>query len=225
MTYSAGHQLALLLAIVMQCETSTVLAQPTNQAVFRDFVPPDYSVVLQNEADLNGDGLPDLLLVLKKIGESDTPRPLVVLFQERAGQYALSIRTDKAIPESGSGGVASTDGFDGIKMTRNGFVISQFGGSSVRHSFDWKFRYQDGDWYLIGETELIGGPGVSCPPIKRRKAPPCGAYKMDTNFLTRKQIGTVYFDEGTYTVRRTTPKRDLIRLADFYPEAWSGFQW
>jgi hypothetical protein len=131
MIYSPGRQLTLLLATVMQLGASTVLAQSANSAAVRDFVPPDYSVVLQNEADINGDGLPDALLVLKKTGESDAPRPLVVLFQERAGRYVLSIRTDKAIPEAGSGGIASTDGFSGIEMTRNGFVISRFGGFCV----------------------------------------------------------------------------------------------
>lgn len=202
-------------------------AQSYSQAAVEDFVPPDYAIILRKDADFNNDGRLDVILVLSKKNDSYAPRPLLVLFREAAGGYSLSIRSDQAIPEAISGGVASTDGFNGIKIKRNGFVISQFSGSSVRYSYDWQFRFQGGDWYLIGETKLIGGPGVSCPPLKQKKVSPCGAYKIETNFITGNQIGTVYFDDGSHTVRRTTQKRDLVRLSDFPPDTGeeTNFQW
>jgi hypothetical protein len=180
-------------------------------------------VLTRTAADFNGDGLQDVLLVLVKKADPEGDRPLLVLFRAAAGGYTLSIRTDRAIPEAGTGGAASNDGFDGIRVRGNTFVISRYGGSSVRHSDAWQFRYQQGEWVLIGETLEAGGPGVSCPGVPQDRTLACTGYRIDTNFLTRRQVITADYTDGlrdkevSRVTRRTLPAGKSVRLADFEP--------
>lgn len=191
------------------------------------FVPPGYRVLLRAAADFNGDGLQDVLLVLVKKADPDGNRTLLILFREAAGGYTLSIRSDQAIPETGTGGAVSNDGFDRIRVRGNTFVIARYGGSSVRHADAWQFRYQQGEWVLIGETLTAAGPGVGCPGAPDNKDLVCTGYKIDTNFLTRRQVITAdYVDvardkDASRVVRRTLPAGKLVSLAEFEPRPWA----
>lgn len=126
------------------------------------FIPAGYAVLHRAGADFNGDGLRDVLLVLANQADPDAGRPLLILFRDPAGGYTLSIRTDQAVPEAATGGAAANDGFDGIRLRGNTFIISRYGGSSVRHADAWQFRYQQGVWVLIGEMLAASGPGGRC---------------------------------------------------------------
>jgi hypothetical protein len=209
----------------------TAAAQPPAMAgaapTVDKFVPPGYRVLLRATADFNGDGLRDVLLVLARKGDADADRPLLILFRDPAGGYTLSIRADRAIPETAAGGAAANDGFDGVKVRGNTFVISRYGGSSVRHSDEWQFRFQEGEWVLIGEALTAAGPGVVCPGALDNQDLICTGYKIDTNFLTRRQVVTAdYADvardkDASRVVRRTLPAGRLVRLAEFEPRRWA----
>jgi len=97
-----------------------------------------------------------VLLVLAKKAVADADRPLLILFRDPNSGYRLSVRTDQAIPEPGSGGAAANDGFDGVKVVRNTFIISRYGGSSVRSPDAWQFRFQYSDWVLIARSRRAG---------------------------------------------------------------------
>jgi hypothetical protein len=147
------------------------------------------------------------------------------LFKRRAGRYVQSIRIDHAVPEPGSGGAATADGFEFIKVRRKTFVIGQYGGSSVNHATAWQFRYQNQNWYLIGELTNTGGIDVTCPRSFGLVAAQCLGYKVDTNFVTGRQISTAYgilresHEETTRVIRRTLGKKKLMLLADFEPRS------
>jgi hypothetical protein len=93
--------------------------------------------------DFNGDGLPDF--VGFAVNQAGQPAFLVEL--SRSGQFELYL--------------LSTDlGFSrlGFNSKKRAFTLSQdSGSSSFGESFEAKFRFQDGDFFLIGNY-LTGDP-------------------------------------------------------------------
>ncbi|MBC7779873.1 MAG: hypothetical protein H7125_07155 [Proteobacteria bacterium] len=221
--------LSLCLAAVAQA-----LAQPSTppeKARRLEALLPDGSTVLvRRYADFNADGVRDAVVVAHRRDRADDPRTLVIAFGHPAGGYTLSLRSDTAIPEVATGGAAARDGFDELQVLRNTFTISRYGGSSVQHSERWQFRFQDGDWFLIGERLSTGGNRVRCPTLsprtEARADETCVGYTVDSNFVTGRQQITHLFDgEATRNavVRRALPKKALVRLAEFSPQPWAPF--
>ena len=50
------------------------------------------------------------------------------------------------------------DPFEGISIERNCIVINHFGGSRQKWNYTHRFRYQSGDFQLIGATVTFGSP-------------------------------------------------------------------
>ncbi len=199
------------------------------EPLIASFIPEGYAPIAKGQADFNGDGLVDVVLVVARLADPDpeADRPLLVLFRRPDGAFVLSHRSDRAIPTKGMGGTASQDGFAGLRVERNTFLIEKYGGSSVREDASWRFRFQDSDWFLIGETSGAYGEGVDCPgatPAGRRV---CMGYEVDTNFLTRRQIIKIrYYDPvsakySTQLMRRTVRVERHVRLGDFEPLNWA----
>jgi hypothetical protein len=189
-------------------------------APLASFVPEGYRINVNKKADFNADGIQDALLVLVSEKDKDAPRPLVILFGEGKGQYKLSLRNDEAIPETGSGGAAQTDGFAGVALKGTGFVIRQEGGSSVRNLISWQFRFQANKWLLIGETIETGGIGVKCPHWKNNFVD-CESWKLDTNFLTGRQELT-HFTDGEGPAGRKQYVRQLKTIVPIALEKFSA---
>ena len=192
-----------------------------HSAPIESLIPSGYSLFLQVDGDLNSDGLADALVVLASQSDPENVRPLLVLLRSPAGGYALSARAEHAIPEGISGGVAAADGFDELKISNNTFSISHYGGSSVVNAERWQFRFQQGDWYLIGETYSASGFLQWCPPTPQAEGLQCTRYEVDTNLLTGTQMLTVDYVDGENDLRRelrySLPERPLVRLVEFTP--------
>ena len=62
-----------------------------------------------------------------------------------------------AILPSQQGGMMG-DPFEGISIERNCIVINHFGGSRQKWNYTHRFRYQSGDFQLIGATVTFGSP-------------------------------------------------------------------
>jgi hypothetical protein len=66
---------------------------------------------------------------------------------------------------------------------------------------------------------------VTCPRSFGLVAAQCLGYKVDTNFVTGRQISTAYgilresHEETTRVIRRTLGKKKLMLLADFEPRS------
>jgi hypothetical protein len=199
---------------------------PTGRGSIQSFVPKGYAVIAEAKADFNGDGIGDRALVIANRADPEAPRPLLLLFGEANGGFVLAARSDKAIPEAASGGAAYPDGFDGLKAERNTLLIRQEGGSSVRTSSSWRFRFQDNGWFLIGETIDTSGLNVTCPDRAAPASLQCTGYRVDTNFLTGNQIITsAYVDlVSEKDVERLLRRKAHVKpvpLADFEPRYWS----
>ena len=150
------------------------------------FIPNGWEVLQTENGDLNKDGLADAVIVAEDVnyknvdgsscGEFSCPRRILILFQTKNGEYELSIKSDKAILLAGEGGIFG-DPFAGVKIENGSLLISFYGGSAWRWSRSYRFRYQDGGWFLIGATLNSYWNVVDCVDDK-----------VDYNFLTgRKQ--------------------------------------
>lgn len=174
------------------------------------FVPKGWRLIKETNGDLNKDGLADIAGVLEygrpyEQGslEEAPPRLLFLAFQDKERQYRLSIQTAKAILRADQGGVWG-DPFAGLSVNRGSILLEFYGGSNWRWAHSYRFRYQDGGWYLIGATieSFFTGTGEGT--------------KEDYNLLTGMMIVTTTGRNGKKaekTVNRG--KKPLVNLGDF----------
>ena len=195
------------------------------------FVPEGFHVLASKEADFNGDGLTDVVVVLEADDEVlryEQPRPLIVLFKQRDGGYRLSGRSDNAVPTAPPG--VHGDRFEGIKIRRNTFIVTSGGSSGAGSSGDEsqeQYRYQNGDWYLIGTQEHTWNYPLNpssdssylnaewCPQLHLAPEYVCRELQRSVNFNTREKIDQwdVYPVAGSFTPGenfRTTALREKL---------------
>lgn len=163
---------ALLMAFVLWLCGGTVRADfvypelPETGASLETFVPAGWKVLGQASGDLNKDGVEDVAAVIETVDdvdhvpgcdkwrtESSRPaRTLILLFGEAGGGFVLSAKDNHIVLRSDEGGVFG-DPFYGIDIQRGAVVLNHYGGSAWRWAQVYRFRYQDGGWYLIGFTD------------------------------------------------------------------------
>jgi hypothetical protein len=96
------------------------------------------------------------------------------------------------------------DPFVGIKIIRGVIVIDHYGGSRNRWGYTHRWRYQDGDWFLVGLTSrqediLEGTSEVT-----------------DINLITGNRIVEKGRIEGKMkSTRSKVPKTPLPKLSSF----------
>lgn len=154
--------LTVLLFSAGLCFAQEVLSKiPASGSTLQAFIPAGYDTIETVEGDLNKDNVIDYAMALASVKEEnynpaeDTTelpaRILVVVFGQKQG-YKLAAKTDKAIMCKQCGGVFG-DPFSGLSITKGILIIDHYGGSAWRWSHTHKFRYQQNDFYLIGETD------------------------------------------------------------------------
>jgi hypothetical protein len=174
----------------------------------KDFVPAGWKVLKQAEGDLNKDNVPDAALVLASLQEdgdsleaTEAPRPLLILLKQADGAYVLSGTNPDLILCKMCGGVFG-DPLEDLKIQRGVVVITHYGGSNQKWGTTHRFRFQDGDWYLIGETKM-SHDGLSGEH-----------HETDKNLVTGDVIETDTDDKGRTTTKKTkAPKVPLQRLS------------
>lgn len=107
------------------------------------------------EADLNGDGRSDAAVVISNGGDGNdsafVKHVLLLALRGRDGKLHRSIVNDAAVLDGDEGGVFG-DPFQGLTVERGVVAIQHYGGSRDRWSFTHKYRFQNGQWELIGLT-------------------------------------------------------------------------
>ncbi|RZL47701.1 MAG: hypothetical protein EOP00_11225 [Pedobacter sp.] len=164
-------------------------------------------MVMQVKGDLNKDGLADLAIVKQDTLADTSPYRLQVFFAKPNGEYKLIVSSTKIIDAeypSGKGYARSDAGFDKIAIKNNVLtIINQL----TRGSFSHKFRYQNGNFELIGFTQTYSdGQGTL-------------TYE-DFNLSTGIRIYKAErYDTGDVITNKKTKKliRPLPKLQDFVP--------
>lgn len=123
-----------------------------SQDELRAHVPDGSKLIDSVTGDLNGDGRPDVLLVLdtgnggERLGEGG-PRTVVLLVRDASGTLQTTKQNGRFVPCATCGGV-SGDPYGYVRVDKNRFTVAVGGGSRERWSDDYTFTYVDGDWYV-----------------------------------------------------------------------------
>ena len=159
---------------------------------FRSFIPNDYDTLDDGVArgDLNKDGIEDIVIVVGSKWEQDenwsekasdsnvVPRLLIILFGTDSG-YVQIAKNDKAILCKDCGGIFG-DPFAGIEINKNVLSINHYGGSNWRWGYTHKFRFQDKDFFLIGQIKYSFLAVENCEKLNDF----AGTKYEDINFVT-----------------------------------------
>lgn len=149
-----------LLSIALLLSFLTVRAQVTTlPAEAKPFVLKGYEMLDYATGDLNGDNKPDAILLLKILGEADTTdevkRPLLLLIRQANGKLKQEKRNDDLVMCRQCGGVFG-DPYEGITISKNGFIIDFYGGSNWRWAYHYRFGWKPAqkNWYLLSEQQV-----------------------------------------------------------------------
>ncbi|WP_432664507.1 hypothetical protein R9X47_28760 [Wukongibacter baidiensis] len=176
-----------------------------------EFIPKGWAILDLAEGDLNKDGINDKAFIIEPIDKSTLQRNLLIVFGNKDGTYTLSISSKQAILLSNEGGTFG-DPFLDICVDR-GSVLIKFMGGSIRWHQYYRFRYQDGDWYLIGFTE--GG-------YERIGDAMC-LLQRNFNLITGDYIEDKIENGRIIASKRILPKKQLWKLKDFVANEFSAY--
>jgi len=124
----------------------------------RPFVESGRVVIGLAQADLNGDGSNDAILVLEQAKQSDEEegeRTLLILTRGADNRLTIAKRSEKAVLCRQCGGVMG-DPFDSLEAGPGTFALNHMGGSAWRWSKNFKFAYskRDQTWQLVQAEEV-----------------------------------------------------------------------
>jgi hypothetical protein len=119
-------------------------------------VPQNYSVIDTVLGDLNNDGIKELVVAYNTKTDTDegVPRELII-YKKSSGKWVVWKKSSQALYDSRDGGMMG-DPYGNIEVEKGILKISQSGGSSWKWGHIDTYRYQNGEFYLIGYTATAG---------------------------------------------------------------------
>jgi hypothetical protein len=138
---------------------------PQSGAGLREFVPAGWRVLAEARGDLSKDGTDDIAAVIETVEpvehvpgcdtwrdqSSREARMFVVLLADGGG-FRLEAENRTIVLRADEGGVFG-DPFLSLEILRGTVVLRHYGGSAWRWASTYRFRRQDGGWFLIGYTD------------------------------------------------------------------------
>ena len=129
---------------------------PQGGATVDAFVPKGWTIEAQYDGALVSATSKDKVLVLLgDEAESDRPRALVVLKEEKSG-YSLLGSNLGLLPCHGCMGMKGGDGAPDVSIVKRVLVITQFGGSRSYYSATHRLRVEKEGLRLIGVDHTTG---------------------------------------------------------------------
>ena len=124
----------------------------------KDFTPKYWKQKATAYGNLDADDAEEAVAVyeMPSINDGDTDQVLAI-FKKENGKWKLWNQTTAPLMSSGSGGMMGNP-FDGIAISKRSIVIKHFGGSRAKWAYTHRYRFQNGDWYLIGASVHDGAP-------------------------------------------------------------------
>lgn len=180
------------------------------------FIPKGWIKLQETWGDYNYDGFSDVAIVIidsiqeKVIG--DTNRSLVILKGGKR-RFVVSGYCDSVILCFGCGGVHG-DPFDSIQFVENKLIITQVVGSSYRRQFITSFRFQKGNWVLIGAADKGSFLSAKCKKCQLFG----GLFYYEKNFLTGEFVKKNISETDCKVERNergVEPRKPLIKLKEY----------
>ncbi len=100
--------------------------------------------------DLNKDSIEDLVTVTQDTLHDNAPYRIQVSFGTGNGSFRPAVSSDKLIEPQypdGKKGYRTGNGFEGLEIKKGILIVSN---SLLRGHYEYKFRYQNGNFELIG---------------------------------------------------------------------------
>lgn len=122
-------------------------------------IPKNYSIVESVTGDLDKDGKDELVVAYDTQKQNEelfesVPRELII-YKNQNNNWMVWKKSSQALLGSRDGGMMG-DPFGEIEIKNTVLLISQSGGSSWKWGYTDKYRYQDGEFYLIGYSNSGG---------------------------------------------------------------------
>ena len=120
-------------------------------------IPENYSLISSVTGDLDKDSIAELAVVYNMGPEKEiegVPRELII-YKLIKGSWTEWKKSKQAVYGSKEGGMMG-DPFAEIIIDKGILQISHHGGSSWKWTFTDKYRFQNGEFYLIGYTGIEG---------------------------------------------------------------------
>lgn len=141
----------------MPATTPEATSAPVSPATPADPAAPEAPAPLS--ADFNGDGAPDYLEIRMTDREDrglGKERDLVVFSGEGNTRKNWYVAKSVLLPTENGGMMG--DPLESVSIEGNTIVINHFGGSRQKWAYTHRFRWQNGDFQLIGVTVHAGAP-------------------------------------------------------------------
>lgn len=119
--------------------------------------PKDYSIIDTVEGDLNKDSINELVIAYNTQSQNtheNVTRELIIYKKEK-NNWIIWKKSKQALYRSQDGGMMG-DPFGEIEIKNGVLLVSQNGGSSWKWGHTDKYRYQNGEFYLIGYSSNYG---------------------------------------------------------------------
>ncbi|MDX2061323.1 MAG: hypothetical protein SFV24_26150 [Gemmatimonadales bacterium] len=135
------------------------------------FIPAGYLLLKEVRGHLNGDERGDVVLIVGDRREridsivDDLPPRLLLVLHGTATGFRLAVASATAVFGKLEGG-SFGDPLDDLALERNVIVLSHLGGSAWRWRYVHRFRFQQGDYRLIGRTETSFFTGRRCDRLR-----------------------------------------------------------
>lgn len=187
-----------LLSIFFICVTTLSFAQKGNFT----------KEVTKIKGDLNKDGLIDYVQVLQDTISDTAPYKLEIYFGEANGNFKRILSSTKAIdaafPE-GKDGYRTGNAFYEITINKGILTISN---ELLRGHYEHKFRYQNGNFELIGFSEVYSDGQGTMGTID---------FNLSTGIRIKKTEPYGEDDLPTTTTKKKIIIKPLPKLQDFIP--------
>ncbi|ANF49580.1 hypothetical protein A0O34_03000 [Chryseobacterium glaciei] len=124
----------------------------------KEFQPEDSEVIQSVDGDLDGDKSPEKVIVYNTKDTTDMGniRELQIL-KKINGKWTILEKSRNAILESRGGGMMG-DPYQDMEIQKGILMITQAGGSSWKWGYTDKYRFQNGQFELIGYDSTYGKP-------------------------------------------------------------------
>lgn len=82
---------------------------------------------------------------------------ILAIYKKQNGKWKITHQISSPLLSSQSGGMMGNP-FSGISIAKKTIIINHFGGSRDKWEYTHRYRFQNGDWYLIGASASFGAP-------------------------------------------------------------------
>lgn len=165
-------------------------------------VPEGFSLIKSVMGDLDKDSINELVAAYNTRTVDDgsnenVPRVLIIYKKDVNGWIPWK-QSKTALLGSQDGGMME-DPFEGIEIAKGILIIYHFGGSRSKWFLTDRYRFQNGEFYLIGHTNFSGSP--------------CDSWEtIDFNLSTGKLIFTYEKDNCDDSVKTKVKEEEVLLI-------------